>query len=608
MTQNWNDPGQPQPGQPGTPAYGQPGAPGYSAPDSQGAASYGSASTYPTSDPAGYGASANQGGYGQGSYPTSDPSQGYGATTPDPAGGITASYGPAGGYDPTAAPSPYGSADQATPSYSAGTGGYDQASPYGTGAQTGPDSFSQGSGGYGDTSGYGQPSYNTGGYTAPDTSAASYGSGQSTGGYTAPDTGAASYGSAGQGSGGYGDASGYGQPSYSTDQPATSSYNAGGYTAPDTSAASYGSAGQGSGGYGDTSGYGQPSYNTDQPATSSYNAGGYTAPDTSAASYGSGQSTGGYTAPDTGAASYGSAGQGNAYGDTSSYGQPSYNTDQPATSSYNTGGYTAPDTSAASYGSAGQGYAAGSSGYGATDSAAGYGAAGSYGASDSGYGGQSSYGSSNESSGYEVSGGYGSTGGYGQSQPGGYGSTGGYGTAEAYQDPSAAAGYGTPYTSQAMTPYGYDSGYVSPAAPLASWGQRALGWLVDWFAPSLVAWILSGVFSWFIDSSAVGLLFSLVWMGFVVWNSGYQAGTTGYSLGRKIAKIKLISEETNQPLGAGQAILRVVVQWGMGLFTCGLLGLISWLFPLWDQKRQTLADKMVKSVVVEDSGMPPSQY
>ena len=207
-----------------------------------------------------------------------------------------------------------------------------------------------------------------------------------------------------------------------------------------------------------------------------------------------------------------------------------------------------------------------------------------------------------------MSGGYGSTGGYGQSQPGGYGSTGGYGTAEAYQDPSAAAGYGTPYTSQAMTPYGYDSGYVSPAAPLASWGQRALGWLVDWFAPSLVAWILSGVFSWFIDSSAVGLLFSLVWMGFVVWNSGYQAGTTGYSLGRKIAKIKLISEETNQPLGAGQAILRVVLQWGMGLFTCGLLGLISWLFPLWDQKRQTLADKMVKSVVVEDSGMPPSQY
>ena len=553
MTQNWNDPGQPQPGQPGTPAYGQPGAPGYSAPDSQGAASYGSASTYPTSDPAGYGASANQGGYGQGSYPTSDPSQGYGATTPDPAGGITASYGPAGGYDPTAAPSPYGSADQATPSYSAGTGGYDQASPYGTGAQTGPDSFSQGSGGYGDASGYGQPSYstdqpatssyNTGGYTAPDTSAASYGSGQSTGGYTAPDTGAASYGSAGQGSGGYGDASGYGQPSYNTDQPATSSYNAGGYTAPDTSAASYGS-----------------------------------------------------------------AGQGNAYGDTSSYGQPSYNTDQPATSSYNTGGYTAPDTSAASYGSAGQGYAAGSSGYGATDSAAGYGAAGSYGASDSGYGGQSSYGSSNESSGYEVSGGYGSTGGYGQSQPGGYGSTGGYGTAEAYQDPNAAAGYGTPYTSQAMTPYGYDSGYVSPAAPLASWGQRALGWLVDWFAPSLVAWILSGVFSWFIDSSAVGWLFSLVCMGFVVWNSGYQAGTTGYSLGRKIAKIKLISEETNQPLGAGQAILRVVLQWGMGLFTCGLLGLISWLFPLWDQKRQTLADKMVKSVVVEDSGMPPSQY
>jgi hypothetical protein len=36
---------------------------------------------------------------------------------------------------------------------------------------------------------------------------------------------------------------------------------------------------------------------------------------------------------------------------------------------------------------------------------------------------------------------------------------------------------------------------------------------------------------------------------------------------------------------------------------------IGWLFPLWDTKRQTIADKIVKSVVVVDpnAGQAPQQ-
>jgi uncharacterized RDD family membrane protein YckC len=96
-------------------------------------------------------------------------------------------------------------------------------------------------------------------------------------------------------------------------------------------------------------------------------------------------------------------------------------------------------------------------------------------------------------------------------------------------------------------------------------------------------------------SSAISWVLNLVLLAFVLWNSGYTAGTTGYSLGRKIAKNKLVSEATGQPLGSTTGILRVVAH-----FVDSIICYVGWLFPLWDAKRQTLADKIIKSVVVAD--------
>jgi len=93
-------------------------------------------------------------------------------------------------------------------------------------------------------------------------------------------------------------------------------------------------------------------------------------------------------------------------------------------------------------------------------------------------------------------------------------------------------------------------------------------------------------------------------VAFLVWNSGYQGGVTGYSLGRKIAKTKLVSEATGQPLGAGAGIGRVFAH-----LIDSVICYVGWLFPLWDSKRQTIADKIVKSVVVVDpnAGQAPQQ-
>ena len=154
----------------------------------------------------------------------------------------------------------------------------------------------------------------------------------------------------------------------------------------------------------------------------------------------------------------------------------------------------------------------------------------------------------------------------------------------------------------------YGAGYASPTPELAQFSSRVIGWLIDWVAPGIVVGILGSILSSATNTSIFSYLLDLVYAAFIIWNSGYQAGTTGYSLGRKIAKNKLVSEATGQPLGSGQGMLRAGAQFVMNLL-CGIVGLLSWLFPLWDSKRQTLADKIVKSVVIADpnAGQAPLQ-
>ena len=53
--------------------------------------------------------------------------------------------------------------------------------------------------------------------------------------------------------------------------------------------------------------------------------------------------------------------------------------------------------------------------------------------------------------------------------------------------------------------------------------------------------------------------------------------------------------ETGQPIGGAQGIVRYFAHI-LDSITC----LIGYLFPLWDEKRQTFADKVMKTVVLKD--------
>jgi uncharacterized RDD family membrane protein YckC len=170
-------------------------------------------------------------------------------------------------------------------------------------------------------------------------------------------------------------------------------------------------------------------------------------------------------------------------------------------------------------------------------------------------------------------GGYDQSAGYGQ--PGGFGQPGPYGQPGAYGQP--AGGYGAP-----------QGGYVSQAGNYSSWLYRVGAYLID----IVPVWILIGI-GVASHNSAVYFIFVLAGIAVTAYNRWYQAGKTGQSWGKRALNMSLIGEQTGQPIGPGKAFLRDICH-----IVDSIICYVGFLFPLWDAKRQTLADKIMQTVVI----------
>ncbi|WP_306745836.1 RDD family protein [Saccharothrix yanglingensis] len=176
---------------------------------------------------------------------------------------------------------------------------------------------------------------------------------------------------------------------------------------------------------------------------------------------------------------------------------------------------------------------------------------------------------------------------YGQQQPYGqqpYGQPG-YGQPQQYgQQPYGQPGYGQP------------AGYPAPAGGYAEWGSRAMGFLIDGLAPAVVVGLVVLLTLAIGDPTVtlvVGGIGYLAVIAFAIYNSLYLQGTTGQSYGKKLAKIKLVSEETGRPVGFGNAFVRQLCH-----VVDGIPCYAGYFAPLWEPKKQTWADKIMKTVVV----------
>jgi uncharacterized RDD family membrane protein YckC len=154
-----------------------------------------------------------------------------------------------------------------------------------------------------------------------------------------------------------------------------------------------------------------------------------------------------------------------------------------------------------------------------------------------------------------------------------------YGQPQGYGQPPA--GYGQPGAAT-PTPFG------QPGGPqLAGWGERAAGGLIDWFGPSLVAGVLYQL------STALGSLAYIAALAWAIYNA-YLQGSTGQSYGKKAIGLRLLREQDGQVIGGGLGIGRYFLHI-LDAIPC----YVGLLWPLWDGKKQTFADKIVKSVVIK---------
>ncbi len=76
-------------------------------------------------------------------------------------------------------------------------------------------------------------------------------------------------------------------------------------------------------------------------------------------------------------------------------------------------------------------------------------------------------------------------------------------------------------------------------------------------------------------------------------NLCYRQGETGQSIGKSVMKFKLISAKTGQPIGFWLSFLRQLAH-----YVDQLICFIGYLWPLWDDQRQTIADKIMNTVCV----------
>ena len=127
----------------------------------------------------------------------------------------------------------------------------------------------------------------------------------------------------------------------------------------------------------------------------------------------------------------------------------------------------------------------------------------------------------------------------------------------------------------------------APAITYANWIQRVAAYLIDLAPPVILLLVLVRID---VALTVIGWLLALGWIAYNRW---YLGGTTGQSVGKKALNICLVREDTWQPIGILMAFVRDVCH-----LVDSVVCYVGFLFPLWDAKRQTLADKIVRTVVV----------
>ncbi len=150
----------------------------------------------------------------------------------------------------------------------------------------------------------------------------------------------------------------------------------------------------------------------------------------------------------------------------------------------------------------------------------------------------------------------------------------------------------------------------------ATWGTRVLGYLIDGALVGAAGGVLllvaifgfggiAGIGHGLGSEGLRGLglsgccclfsLFPIATLAVGLWNKVYLVAQRGFSIGQGLVKIKVVDAQ-GQLLTTGTALLRLLAHAGLSFVPLG--GILDLLWPLWDERRQTLHDKAVGCYVI----------
>lgn len=134
----------------------------------------------------------------------------------------------------------------------------------------------------------------------------------------------------------------------------------------------------------------------------------------------------------------------------------------------------------------------------------------------------------------------------------------------------------------------------------ANWLKRVFAYLIDMHI-SMVFLVLAylgvrAAKAEFAASTALWIAIGLYagWYAIGFYNRCIRMGRLGHSWGRQVLNMNLVSEQSGRPIGIRRAFVRENCH-----FLDWLILGIGFLVPIWDAKRQTVADKIMRTVTVE---------
>lgn len=122
-------------------------------------------------------------------------------------------------------------------------------------------------------------------------------------------------------------------------------------------------------------------------------------------------------------------------------------------------------------------------------------------------------------------------------------------------------------------------------SPFASWGRRVLGYLIDIAVLAVIIELVRLV----VGSIVVEFVIFVLGLALLGWMNG----ASGRTPGKRVVGIRVVRDADGRVLGGGLGLVRALCHF-LDTVACFL----GWLWPLWDPKNQTFADKILATVVL----------